>query len=78
MKPTLYTKPRCPACEQTKHALQARGVAYDVVDITEDMDALAMIKDWGFRQVPVVVYGEEKWSGFDADKIKSINPGCSI
>lgn len=69
---TVYSKPLCVQCDATKRALNKAGVAYDVVDITEDADALARVKALGHVQAPVVIAGEDHWSGFRPDKIKAI------
>ena len=53
---TVYTKPQC----DTK------------VDITEDTQALEMVKSLGYLQAPVVIAGEEHWSGFRPDKINAL------
>ncbi|MGO1408407.1 MAG: glutaredoxin domain-containing protein, partial [Brachybacterium sp.] len=52
---TVYSKPLCVQCDATKRALNKAGVAYDVVDITEDADALATVKSLGYVQAPVVI-----------------------
>jgi len=72
MDVTLYSKPGCVQCDATTRALNKAGVAYDVVDITEDADALAKVKSLGYVQAPVVVTGEDHWSGFRPDKIKAL------
>jgi glutaredoxin-like protein NrdH len=69
---TVYSKPLCVQCDATKRALNKAGVAYDVVDITEDAEALARVKSMGYVQAPVVVAGEDHWSGFRPDKIKAL------
>ncbi|WP_010532627.1 glutaredoxin-like protein NrdH [Brachybacterium squillarum] len=69
---TVYSKPLCVQCDATKRALNKAGVAYDVVDVTEDAEALAHIKSLGYVQAPVVISGEDHWSGFRPDKIKAI------
>ena len=68
----MYSKPLCVQCDATKRALNKAGVAYDVVDITEDADALAKVKSLGHVQAPVVITGEDHWSGFRPDKIKAL------
>lgn len=68
----MYSKPLCVQCDATKRALNKAGVAYDVVDITEDADALARVKSLGYVQAPVVITGEDHWSGFRPDKIKAV------
>lgn len=69
---TVYSKPLCVQCDATKRALNKAGIAYDVVDITEDAEALARIKSMGYVQAPVVITGQDHWSGFRPDKIKAI------
>ena len=51
----MYSKPLCVQCDATKRALNKAGVAYDVVDITEDADALAKVKSLGYVQAPVEI-----------------------
>ena len=36
---TVYTKPACVQCDATYKALDKRGVAYAVVDVTTDPEA---------------------------------------
>lgn len=69
---TVYSKPLCVQCDATKRALNKAGIAYDVVDVTEDAEALAHIKSLGYVQAPVVISGADHWSGFRPDKIKAI------
>lgn len=70
---TVYSKPMCVQCDATKRAMNKAGIAYDVVDVTEDADALDRVKSMGYAQAPVVVAGEDHWSGFRPDKIKAIS-----
>lgn len=72
MSITVYTKPQCVQCDATKRALNKAGIAYDVVDVTEDADALAKVKALGYVQAPVVVNGEDHWGGFRPDRIKAL------
>ncbi|MCS6712225.1 glutaredoxin-like protein NrdH [Brachybacterium sp. EF45031] len=69
---TVYSKPLCVQCDATKRALTKAGLAFDVVDITEDADALARVKSLGYVQAPVVITGDDHWSGFRPDKIKAL------
>lgn len=72
MNITLYTKPNCVQCNATKRALDKQGLDYEVVDLTQDINALDRVKEMGFQQAPVVFAGDEAWSGFRPDKIKSL------
>jgi glutaredoxin-like protein NrdH len=69
---TVYSKPACVQCDQTKKLLDKRGVQYDTVDITQDEEAYEMIVKMGFMSVPVVISGDQSWAGFQPDKINSL------
>lgn len=69
MSITVYSKPACVQCTATTRALDARGLAYDVIDLTEDAAAMARVVALGYRQAPVVVAGEAHWAGFRPDMI---------
>lgn len=45
------------------------GIDYNVIDITEDEEALNLILGMGFKAAPVVISGELSWAGFQPDKI---------
>ncbi|MCO6383318.1 MAG: glutaredoxin-like protein NrdH [Vannielia sp.] len=66
---TVYSKPACVQCTATTRALEARGLPFDLVDLTEDADAMQMVQGLGYRQAPVVVAGEDHWAGFRPDMI---------
>ena len=72
MTVTVYTKPACVQCNMTYRALDKLGVQYNTVDITEDPAALEFIKGMGYLQAPVVIAGEDHWSGFQPDKINAL------
>lgn len=66
---TVYSKPACVQCTATTRALDAKGIAYHVIDLTEDAEAMTRVTDLGYRQAPVVVAGEAHWAGFRPDMI---------
>lgn len=69
---TVYSKPNCVQCNATYRALDKAGLDYATVDVTVDAEALAQVKALGYAQAPVVVAGEDHWSGFRPDKIKAL------
>ncbi|KZY02945.1 glutaredoxin-like protein NrdH, partial [Sulfitobacter sp. HI0023] len=69
MSITVYSKPACVQCTATTRALAAKGIAFDLVDLTEDDEAMARVTELGYRQVPVVTAGDDHWAGFRPDKI---------
>ena len=69
---TVYTKPGCGPCRTTKSAMEKAGLSYDVVDITDDPEARDYVMALGYTSAPVVVAGNEHWSGFRPERIKAI------
>ena len=64
MSITVYTKPACVQCSATYKALDKQGIAYEKVDITLDSEARDYVMALGYLQAPVVVAGNDHWSGF--------------
>jgi glutaredoxin-like protein NrdH len=69
---TVYTKPACVQCNATDRALDKQRVAYRKVDITQDAGARDYILALGHLQAPVVVAGNQHWSGFRPDRIRAL------
>lgn len=69
---TVYTKPACVQCNATYKALDKAGIAYDVIDISLDSEARDYVMALGYLQAPVVVVGNDHWSGFRPDRIKAL------
>ena len=72
MSITVYTKPSCVQCNATYRALDAKGIEYDILDLSEDPAALEQVKALGYLQAPVVITDEDHWSGFRPDKIDEL------
>ncbi|MCC8383893.1 glutaredoxin-like protein NrdH [Photorhabdus laumondii subsp. laumondii] len=72
MSITIYSKPDCVQCSATYQALSRRNIPYQIVDLTENLQALATIRAMGYQQIPVVVAGTQHWSGFRPDKINAL------
>lgn len=70
---TVYTKPSCVQCNATYRALDAKGLDYTTVDLSDDEEALEAVKALGYLQAPVVITADDHWSGFRPDKIASIS-----
>ena len=74
---TVYSKPACVQCNATYRALDKHGIDYQTVDITTDPEALEAVKALGYLQAPVVVAGDDSWSGFRPDKIDELRAKVS-
>lgn len=66
---TIYSKPNCVQCNATYQALDRKHIAYQIIDLTQDAQALEQVRRLGYQQVPVVVAGDKHWSGFRPDMI---------
>lgn len=66
---TVYSKPACVQCTATTRALDAKGLAYDLIDLTQDAAAMEKVTSLGYRQAPVVIAGDDHWAGFRPDMI---------
>ena len=72
MSITIYSKPNCMQCNATYRALDKQGLDYSVVDISVETDAVRTVESLGYRQLPVVVVGEDHWSGFRPERIRQL------
>lgn len=68
----LYTKSNCVQCTATRKALENRNISYTQIDIEKDQEALSLVKQKGFLSAPVVIAGDDAWSGFRPDKISQL------
>jgi glutaredoxin-like protein NrdH len=72
MSVTVYTLPNCVQCDNTKRVLTKTGVEFSTVDLTADESAYEMVKALGYQAAPVVIAGDDHWSGFRPDKLSSL------
>ena len=69
---TVYSKPSCVQCTATYRRLDAKGISYKILDVSQDEEALDKIKSLGHLQAPVVVTVDSNWSGFRPDLIDEL------
>jgi glutaredoxin-like protein NrdH len=70
---TVYTLPACVQCDSTKRLLTRNSVEYQEVDLSQDADAMSMVRELGYSAAPVVMVGDDHWSGFRPDKISALS-----
>lgn len=69
----VYTTPTCPWCQAVKNYLAERGIPFQEVDVSTDMEAaLEMIRKSGQQGVPVVEIDGEVVVGFDRERIDAL------
>jgi glutaredoxin-like protein NrdH len=72
MTVTVYTKPSCVQCDQTKRFLDKANIEYKTIDITEDQEAFDKIIGMGFKSAPVVMTDKDSWAGFNPSKLSKL------
>lgn len=73
MSITVYSTPACVQCAATTRALMARNIAFELVDLSKDAEAMARVTELGYRQAPVVMTSDDHWAGFRPDKINALS-----
>jgi glutaredoxin-like protein NrdH len=74
----VYTKPACVQCTATYKALDKQGIAYETIDISLDAEARSYVMALGYLQAPVVVAGNDHWSRFRPDRIKTLADPAAV
>ena len=74
MRITIYTRKDCVQCHATKRALESRGFEFEMINVDLVPEAADTLRAEGFRQLPVVIAGETRWSGFRPDMINRLHP----
>lgn len=69
---TVYTLPSCVQCESTKKYLTNKAVPFEVIDLSEDSAAMDRVRGLGYQAAPVVIAGDDHWSGFRPDKLNTL------
>lgn len=69
---TVYTAPRCVQCQATKRKLKELGADYTEVNVDNDNEARDFVMSLGYVAAPVVVAGDEHWSGFRPEKLTAV------
>ena len=67
-----YSKPNCMACNFTKKYLDDKGVKFKEINVFENDKALAMLRDKGFSQMPVVDVNGEFHTGFQPNILAKV------
>lgn len=68
----VYTLPACVQCDSTKRVLTRNEIPYEEINLAEDTDAMFYVKQLGYSAAPIVVVGDDHWSGFRMDKLNAL------
>lgn len=69
---TVLTQPGCQPCLATERRLKKIGIPFEMRDVSTDPEAMALAIGTGEKITPIVIYGEEVWSGYRPDKIDGL------
>lgn len=64
---TIYTKPKCSACDATKMRFDKANVPYTSEPLTDDV--IDEYAHHGFLAAPIVTTGTRVWAGYRHDEI---------
>ena len=68
----VFTTPACVQCGATLRRMDALGIIYDKVDLTQHPGLADKFREMGHTQAPIVVTDRKTWSGFRLEKIDSL------
>lgn len=68
----VYDKDNCGECRKTEDLMDELGLEYETKNMSHDKEALKKVKAMGHRKAPVVVNGDDSWSGHNPEKIKAL------
>ncbi len=72
-KVTIYSTPTCHFCGAAKEFFKEHNVAYDEINVAEDVEKRKeMIDMTGQMGVPVITIGEDILVGFDEPKLREL------
>ncbi len=73
---TIFVTPGCPVCRELEEALKQRGVAFRLLDVSADREALVLLLRYaGHPLVPTVVAYGEVMVGFDRARLDHLLEG---
>ena len=71
-KVIVYSKTACGKCVFTKKWLESKGIPYEEKRTDLDEDARNEVIEMGYQELPVVVAGDQHWSGYQPDKLAEL------
>ncbi len=75
-KVRIYTAVWCGYCKRAKAHLAAKGVAYDEMDVETSERGRSEFAQLGGRGVPVILVGNQRMDGFDANGLDAMLAGA--
>lgn len=77
-KVRLFVTQSCPYCKKAKAYLNQRGTPFEELDIETSLSAKKEYQKFGGNGVPVILVGQERMNGFDAEGLESLLVGAGL
>jgi len=71
-KVVIYTTQNCPHCQHAKHWLKKNNISFLDFNVGKPGKIQKQFFQMGGRSVPLIVVGEQKFSGFNPRQLKNI------
>lgn len=69
-KVLMYKKDPCPFCDRAINFMNAKGIEYDIVDLTNQPEEIDRIKnETGWRTVPIILINGQLIGGYTDLKV---------
>lgn len=68
----VYSNNTCPNCDNLKKALKFKGIPFEEINIGDKPDQATMLRDKGYRQLPVMQDNGQWMSGFTPSNFAKI------
>lgn len=71
----MYVKKPCPYCDRAEALFKSRGLQFEKIDLTDQIDELLRLKDhYGHATVPMILINDEFIGGY-TDLVAAIEAG---
>lgn len=70
---TVYSRKGCQQCRMTKKWLTDRGIDFEEKNTSDNEDYVDEVRSLGYQALPVVVAGDQSWSGFRPDRLEYLD-----
>lgn len=69
---TICGKPGCVRCDQLVKYCRRKGIPHRYIGVTQDADALALLKSLGYSELPVWMIGDDHFHGVRLNTIRPL------
>lgn len=74
----VFDKDNCGECRKTEALMTELGIRFATINMSKDKEALAKVKNDGFREAPAIYTRDDQWSGHKSDKVNGLAESLGI